>query len=104
MVRMIMDLVQNRSFTFNFTTDGSKQSRIRLLKNGVPQGSVSAPLLFNLYICMCICLPQLQVYLGRGFSIAALPWKLEGLRGDFKSRHDHNFSIFPDLEVEAQTH
>ena len=47
MIRMIMELVQNRSFTL--TTDDSKQSRLRRLKNGVLQRSVLAPLLFNIY-------------------------------------------------------
>ena len=49
MVRMIMELVRNRSFTL--TTGDSKQSRLCRLKNGIPQGSVLAPLLFNI-ICM----------------------------------------------------
>ena len=47
MVRMIMELVRNRSFTL--TTGDSKQSRLRRLKNGVSQGSVLALLLFNIY-------------------------------------------------------
>ena len=41
MVRMIMELVRNRSFTL--TTGDSKQSRLRRLKNGVPRESVLAP-------------------------------------------------------------
>ena len=48
MIKMIMKLVRNRSFTL--TTGDSNQSRLRRLKKGVPQGSVLAPLLCN--ICL----------------------------------------------------
>ena len=47
MVKIIMELVRNQSLTL--TTGNSKQSRLRRLKNSVPQGSVLAPILFNIY-------------------------------------------------------
>ena len=47
MIKMIMELVRNQSFTL--TTGDSKQSRLCRLKNSVPQGSVLAFLLFNIY-------------------------------------------------------
>ena len=48
MVRMIMELVRNRSFTL--TTSDSKPSRLRRLKSGLPQGSVLASLLFSIQV------------------------------------------------------
>ena len=47
MVRMIMELVHNQSFTL--TMGIGQQSMLRRLTSGVPQESVLAPLLFNIY-------------------------------------------------------
>ena len=102
-VRMIMELVQNQSFTL--TTSDSKQSRLRRLKNNVPQESVLAPLLFNIYVY------NLPSMISRKFAYAddlALlhssgNWKdLEGTLSQDMFKRD-TFSVSPDLEVETQS-
>ena len=46
MVRVIMGMISQRRFHVHV---GKEKSRCRILTNGVPQGSVIAPTLFNLY-------------------------------------------------------
>ena len=47
MVKMIMELVTNCSFTP--TTGSGTHSKLQCLKNGIPQGSVLAPFPYNIY-------------------------------------------------------
>jgi len=48
LVRFIVNIISNRSFILK-TSDG-QCSRLQRLRNGVPQVSTLAPMLFNIYI------------------------------------------------------
>ena len=100
MVRMIMALVQTHSFSF--IASDRKQSKLRRLKNGVPQGLVLTPLLFN------ICTYDLSFTIFKKFVDAddvALSDSSENCK-DLEGTLSQDISILssPDLEVEAQSH
>ncbi|KAJ4928398.1 hypothetical protein JOQ06_016190 [Pogonophryne albipinna] len=48
MVKFIMETLTNRSFVLQ--TSNGQRSRLRRLRNGVSQGSVLSPMLFNIYV------------------------------------------------------
>ena len=99
MVRMIVERARNLNFTL---ITGNKQRKFRCLKNGVPQGSLLAHIFlssiayirfgFHIFQKLCLC----------GLSkLVALFLELEGLGGDFKSKHDHIFTFSPHLNVKG---
>ena len=98
MVRMIMELVQNRSFTL--TAGDSKQSRLRRLQNGLLQGSVLAPLLFNIYTydLPSVAFQKYAYADDLALRYASRDWKVV----EDTLSQDYTFSLSLDLEAEAQ--
>ena len=96
-----MELACNRRFSL--ITGVAKQSRLQCLKNGVPQGSVLAPFLFN------ICTYDLPVTIGRKVVLRVI-WPSCILhatsrhcsRSDFYSGYGNPILLFLQLEAKAQ--
>ena len=98
MVRMVIKLVWNRSFTL--TTGDSKQSRLKRLRNGLPQGLGLAPLLFNMNT---YDLPSMTFQKHAYADDLALLYASRDRKAveETKPRHDYTFSLSPDLEAKA---
>jgi len=101
MVHTIMEMVNNRSF--NLTTGNSKRSRLRCLKNGVPQGSVLVPLnsLQHPHLWPANHRLQKACVCWRPKNHACW-WRLADSGKGSDQGHDNCRWIPPDLEVKAQ--
>ena len=90
--KFIMKLLRNHSFIVTTGTD--PKSRLKRLRNSVPQGSVLAPLLFN------ACAYDLHTTTSKKFAYAcrrssnyALRKGLEGVRGSSIPRHGNSVDV-----------
>ena len=100
-VRMIIKLVRNRSFTL--TTGDSKPSRLQRLKNGLSQGSVFAPLLFNICIYDLPSITSKKYAYADDLAVIHLEIGRKNCAGkNFERRHGYTFCIFLDLAAKAQ--
>ena len=91
MAHMIMEMVGNCSFTL--TTGNGERSRLRRLKNGVPQGSVLEPILFNIYIS------DLPATVSRKYAYADY-FAIMHADGDWQAVHtpEHNLPILVGIQ------
>ena len=88
--------------SFNLTTGNGKRSRLRRLRNGVPQGSVTAPLLFNISISdMPTTISRKYAY-ADDLAIIACWWRVTGSGSCAEQGHGNHRWIPPDLKVKAQ--
>jgi len=75
MVRLIMELVANYSFTL--TTANGKRNRLPHLKIGVLQGSGLAPLLFNIDTSYILTGIQPAKFCRKGATLSLERWVIE---------------------------
>jgi len=103
MVRRIMEMVGNCSFTF--TTGNNKRSRLRRLNNGIPQGSVLTPLLLN------ICISDMPSTVSRKYAYVDHPairhadghWQaVDGVLSRYMATIDKYLQIWNNLVAKAQ--
>ena len=99
MVRMIMELIRNRSFTL--TTGDSKPSRLRRLRNGIPQGSVLARLLFNIYTYDVPSITSKKFTYADDLAIFHTSGEWKELERTPSQGIDYTLGMFPDLATEA---
>ena len=101
MVRMIMELVRNRSFLLLLMT--ASKVGYAVLKAAFLRDRSWLPPFRHVYERPTSHDFQKVCLRGRS-SIAALFLTLKEPGGDFKSRHDYTFNVSSDFEVKAQSH
>jgi len=95
-----MEVVGNRSFTL--TTVNGKRSGLRRLKNGIPQGSVMALILFNIYISDLPTTISRQYAYADDLVITYADGRLAGCGRGAEQRHGNRRWMSLDLEAKSQ--
>ena len=100
MIKSIIDFVQRK--IVSLTTGRIKQGRLKRLKNGVPLGSIFAPLVYNIYIHdLLFRLSWKNAYADSFALLHTLNKGKSSEQGGLKPRHEYTFRVSPNLNAKA---